>query len=136
MSGCTSPKDVELQGHPPIELLSSQSLKSKEALGENNNDRRPRIHIDNISLFLSTFLIVLVTSGLGALIVFWFVRHKTQHSLAAAWKDGAFLLDEVTRLEGGLQAARLTGLTLASATVSTSNRYFFSICKGKVKLTR
>ena len=78
--------------------------------------RGRRLHF-NTSLFLSTFLVVLVTSGLAALMVFWFARHATQGGLSAAWKRGAFLLDEGTRLEGGLEAARLTGLTIASATV-------------------
>ena len=36
------------------------------------------------------------------------------------WKEGTFLLDEGTQLEGDLDAARLTGLTIASAAVSAT----------------
>ena len=105
---CTSSSTLIFTAEPDTTENSSKSIGGRG---------RRRLHF-NTSLFLSTFLVVLVTSGLAALMVFWFARHATQGGLSAAWKRGAFLLDEGTRLEGGLEAARLTGLTIASATVS------------------
>ena len=99
-------------------LLSRANSDTTEVPEEKFVDTRSRKFHINTSLFLYTFFVVFATAGLGALMIFWFVRHSTQDSLAAAWKEGAFLLDEGTRLEGGSEAARLTGLTIASAIVS------------------
>ena len=116
---CTSPKEIETQGATPSAmLLSRANSDTTEVPEEKFVDTHSREFHINTSLFLYTFFVVFATAGLGALMIFWFVRHSTQDSLAAAWKEGAFLLDEGTRLEGGSEAARLTGLTIASAIVS------------------
>lgn len=68
-------------------------------------------------LLLPTVAVVLGTAGLGIALIAWIVTHKTTSSLAKAYSDGAFLLDEGTVTESGLEAGRLIGLTISSAAV-------------------
>ena len=79
---------------------------------------RHRRHVPSV---LPTRPIVLVTAGLGAVLLFWFAKHTIQSGLADIWREGAFLLDEGTRLIGGFETARLSGLTIASAVVCASS---------------
>ena len=60
-------------------------------------------------------------AGLSVVLLFWFAKHTIQSDHADVWREGAFLLDEGTRLEGGLEAAKLSGLTIASAVVCASS---------------
>lgn len=71
----------------------------------------------SLKLLLPTFIVCLTTAGLGITLIVWLLTHKTQSSLSEVWKDGAFLLDEGTKIEGDLEASRLIGLTIASAAV-------------------
>ena len=48
----------------------------------------------------------------------WFFTHGTQNSLGQVLHDGAFVIKEGTKQEGGIETASLRGLTIASAAVS------------------
>ena len=90
----------------------------KDAVAENNVQHKFLPQFSPILLLL-TFLVVLVTTGIGATMIFWFVTHTRQGGLLEIWREGAFLLDEGTQSEGDFEAARLAGLTIASAAVSS-----------------
>ena len=60
-------------------------------------------------------------AGLGAVLLFWFAKYTIQPDLAGIWREGAFLLYKGTRLEGGFEAARLSGRIIASAVVCASS---------------
>lgn len=69
-------------------------------------------------LFLSTLWVVTAASGLATALLVWIYLHGTQRSIDEIWREGAFLLDEGTHLDGGFPASRLMGLTISSASVS------------------
>ena len=105
-------------------ILSETDSKLSEYSSDpsdNNVQRRSRLVRINLPLLLSTSSIVLVMAGLGVVLLFWFAKHTIQPDLADVWREGAFLLDEGTRLEGGFETARLSGLTIASAVVCASS---------------
>ena len=71
----------------------------------------------SLRLLLPTIFLFIGSAGLGFLLLYWLIVHRTQ-TVQAIWHDRAFILDEGVKIEGGLQAARLTGLTISSAAVS------------------
>ena len=118
-----------------VRSTSSQSLEGQDSsptstllpaisVGENDtpvesDERHRHLLLFSPTLFLLTFLAVLVMAGLGVTMICWFVTHTLQGGLMDIWREGAFLLDEGTQPEGDLEAARLAGLTIASAAVSS-----------------
>ena len=125
MARPTSSQNLEEQGSSSISpLLSTANLGEKDTLDEGNEHHISLLRFSPTLLIL-TFLVVLVTSGLGVTMVFWFFTHTHQGGLIEIWKEGVFLLDEGIQLEGESKAARLTGLTIASATVSTCTNVIF-----------
>ena len=125
MARPTSSQNLEEQGSSSISpLLSTVSLAEKDTLDESNEHHISLLRFSPTLLIL-TFLVVLVTAGLGVTMVFWFFTHTHQGGLIEIWKEGVFLLDEGIQLEGESKAARLTGLTIASATVSTCTNVIF-----------
>ena len=110
-----------LEGHDSSHtstLLPAISLDENGTLVE-SDERHNHLLLFSPTLFLLTFLAVLVTAGLGVTMICWFVIHTLQGGLMDIWREGAFLLDEGTQPEGDLEAARLAGLTIASAAVSS-----------------
>ena len=115
----TSSQTPEGQDSSPTStLLPEMSWSENDTLVE-SDAHQSHLLLFSPTLFLLTFFVVLVTTGLGAAMIYWFVIHTHQGGLMEVWREGAFLLDEGTRLEGDLEAARLTGLTIASAAVSS-----------------
>ena len=119
MGRSTPSRNSEEQG-----LSSTSTLISTISLGEKNMSVEGDEHHNHLvlfspTLFLLTFLVVLITAGLGVTMICWFVIHTRQGGFMDIWTEGAFLLDEGTQLEGNLEAARLAGLTIASAAVSS-----------------
>ena len=119
MGRSTPSRNSEEQG-----LSSTSTLISTISLGEKDmsvesDERHNHLVLFSPTLFLLTFLVVLITAGLGVTMIYWFVAHTHQGGLMDIWTEGAFLLDEGTQLEGDLEAARLAGLTIASAAVSS-----------------
>lgn len=82
-----------------------------------------RSHFPNPVLVLSTLWVVTASAGLAVTFLIWIVHCITQPRLSEIWKEGAFLLDEGTYMEGGFEASRLMGLTIASASVSHGVTY-------------
>ena len=118
-----------------VRSTSSQSLEGQDSsptstllpeigLGDNgklieSDERHNHLVLFSPTLFLLTFSVVLITAGLGVTMICWFVTHTLQGRLMDIWREGTFLLDEGTQPEGNLEAARLAGLTIASAAVSS-----------------
>ena len=119
MGRSTPSRNSEEQG-----LSSTSTLISTISLGEKDmsvesDERHNHLVLFSPTLFLLTFLVVLITAGLGVTMIYWFVAHTRQGGFMEIWKEGTFLLDEGTQLEGNLEAARLAGLTIASTAVSS-----------------
>ena len=115
----TSSQSLEEQDSSPTSTLLPETSLGENYTPVESDDRHSHLLLFSPTLFLLTFFVVLVTTGLGAAMIYWFVIHTHQGGLMEVWREGAFLLDEGTRLEGDLEAARLTGLTIASAAVSS-----------------
>ena len=115
----TSSQSPEGQDSSPTStLLPAISLGENDTPVESDG-RHSHLLLFSPTLFLLTFLVVLVTAGLGVTMICWFVIHTRQGGFMDIWTEGAFLLDEGTQLEGNFEAARLAGLTIASAAVSS-----------------
>lgn len=71
------------------------------------------------SLIMPTAIVVLVTAGAATTLLLWMLVHMEQSSLGDVWSDRAFILNEGTKTEGELEAAKLLGLTISSAAVRT-----------------
>ena len=113
-----STSSQSLEGHdssPTSTLLPAISLDTLV----DSDERHSNLLLFSPTLFLLTFLVVLVTAGPGVTMICWFVIHTRQGGFMDIWTEGAFLLDEGTQLEGNFEAARLAGLTIASAAVSS-----------------
>ena len=115
----TSSQSLEGQDAAPTStLLPATSLGGNDTLVE-SDECHSRLLLFSPTLFLLSFFVVLITAGLGVTMIYWFVIHALQGGFMDIWKEGAFLLDEGTQLKGDLEAARLSGLTIASAAVSS-----------------
>ena len=118
----TSSQNLEEQGSSSISpLLSTASLSEKDTLDEGNEHHVSLLRFSPTLLIL-TFLVVLVTSGLGVTMIFWFFTHTHQGGLIEIWKEGVFLLDEGIEnggVPGVSKAGRLSGLTMATVAVSS-----------------
>lgn len=77
-----------------------------------------RVRQLNIGVVFSTAVVVIGTAGIATTLVIWLISHKVQHSFTDVWREGAFLLDEGERTEGGLRSGRLLGLAISSTAVS------------------
>ena len=116
----TSSQSLEGQDSTPTStLLPAISLGDNDTLVE-SDERRSHLLLFSPTLFLLTFLVVLVSAGLGVTMICWFVVHTLQGEFMDIWREGAFLLDEGTQSEGDFEAARLAGLTISSAAVSSA----------------
>lgn len=98
------------------ELAEPLTQRPMSPISELTVDPRPSRRL-RLSLVLPTLLVVAGSAGFASLFFGWMLSHKTQASLSAVWDDGAFVLDEGSKLEGGHDAARLLALTIASAAV-------------------
>lgn len=71
----------------------------------------------SLQLLLPTITLFIGSAGLAFVLLGWLLTHKTQASIGEVWRDRAFILDEGVKSKGGLEAARLMGLTISSAAV-------------------
>lgn len=114
-----------MAGSPTQPPWAPEELYEKEAFVAPAPDQQETLVIDQsrtrglrAPLVLPTLFVVLGSAGIASVLLAWLLLHKLQGSLGDVWRQGAFLLDEGTKLEGGLQSARLTGLIITSAAVS------------------
>ena len=119
----TPSENLEEQGLSPTSTLLSATSSGKNDTLDESDEHQNHLLQFSPTLLLLTLLAVMITTGLGATMTFWFLAHTHQRGLIEVWKEGAFLLDEGIQLEGKSEAARLTGLTIASASVSACTNY-------------
>jgi hypothetical protein len=73
-----------------------------------------------LRLLVPMLLVVVPIAGLASVLLGWLLLHRVTKPLDAPM-DNSFLVDEGTRMEGGLQSARLTGLTISALAVSKAS---------------
>ena len=106
---------TDKEGYLPIHRFSGYSGTRPRIL-KVVSDKKRRL---SFKIILPTFIVVIGAAGMATFFFLWLHLHKIQ-DYSAIWREGAFELDEGTRHEGEREAARLVGLTIASAAVRTS----------------
>lgn len=123
----TSPRPVE-----PLENLDRDNTELYDPYDSSDRhsshidlDDEPKLgghsestlHHLNLGVVLPTLIVILLTGGIASVFLVWILTHRTSTD---SWHQGAFLLDEGERTDGGLLSGRLMGLTISSAAVSLS----------------
>ena len=84
----TSSQSLEGQDSSPTStLLPEISLGENDTLVE-SDERHNHLLLFSPTLFLLTFLVVLITAGLGVTMIYWFVAHTPTHAREDSWKSG------------------------------------------------
>lgn len=71
------------------------------------------------ALVLPAVVVFLVTAGAATTMLAWMHLHKEQSSLREVWEQKAFVLSEGVKEKDGFKVAKLLGLTISSAAVSS-----------------